>query len=59
MNETELGVLLAGISSILGVLIYFTKNIKESECCGARCKQRAPDGRCSETLPRHARTSIV
>ena len=39
MNETELGVLLAGISSILGVVIYFTKNIKESACCGSNCKQ--------------------
>ena len=39
MNESQLGILLAGISSILGVLIYFTKNIKESECLGSRCTQ--------------------
>lgn len=44
MNETELGVLLAGISSILGVIIYFTKNIKESDCCGSKCKQVVLDG---------------
>ena len=57
MEESQLGILLAGISSILGVLVYFTKNIKESKCCGASCKQRAPDGRCSEI--RQPRTSIV
>lgn len=39
MNETELGVLFGGISSILGVLIYFTKNVKESSCLGSNCKQ--------------------
>ena len=39
MNETEMGVLFGGISSILGVLIYFTKNVKESSCCGTKCKQ--------------------
>ena len=44
MNESELGVLLAGLSSILAVLIYFTKNIKESSCCGSKCKQVVIDG---------------
>ena len=39
MNSTELGVLFGGISSILAVLIYFTKNIKESSCCGSKCRQ--------------------
>ena len=39
MNETELGIMFGGISSILGVLIYFTKNVKESSCCGSKCKQ--------------------
>ena len=39
MNETEMGVLFGGISSILGVLIYFTKNVKESSCLGSKCKQ--------------------
>ena len=39
MNSNELGVLFGGISSILAVLIYFTKNIKESSCCGSKCKQ--------------------
>ena len=39
LNATELGVLFGGISSVLGVLIYFTKNIKESSCCGTTCKQ--------------------
>ena len=44
MNETEMGVLFGGISSILGVLIYFTKNVKESSCCGTKCKQIVLDG---------------
>ena len=44
MNETEMGVLFGGISSILGVLIYFTKNVKESSCCGTNCKQIVLDG---------------
>jgi hypothetical protein len=39
MNTEELGILFGGISSILAVLIYFTKNIKESSCCGSKCKQ--------------------
>ena len=43
MNATELGVLLAGISSILGVIVYFTKNIKQSECCGSECRQVVVD----------------
>ena len=44
MSAEELGVLFAGISSILATLIYFTKNLKESSCCGARCKQQVLDG---------------
>jgi hypothetical protein len=44
MNESELGVLMGGLSSILAVLIYFTKNIKESSCCGSKCKQVVIDG---------------
>ena len=43
LNATELGVLFGGISSILGVLIYFTKNIKESSCFGSNCKQVVVD----------------
>ena len=43
MSAEELGVLFAGISSILATLIYFTKNLKESSCCGARCKQQVMD----------------
>tara|TARA_R110002153_G_C13208131_1_gene487605 strand:- start:268 stop:465 length:198 start_codon:yes stop_codon:yes gene_type:complete len=43
MNATELGVLLAGISSILGVIVYFTKNIKQSKCCGSECRQVVVD----------------
>tara|TARA_R110002072_G_scaffold1924_10_gene15900 strand:- start:641 stop:835 length:195 start_codon:yes stop_codon:yes gene_type:complete len=39
MNTEELGVLFAGLSSILAALVYFTKNIKESSCCGNKCKQ--------------------
>tara|TARA_R110002096_G_scaffold116256_1_gene252011 strand:+ start:129 stop:365 length:237 start_codon:yes stop_codon:yes gene_type:complete len=44
MDATEMGVLFGGISSILAVLIYFTKNIKESSCCGTKCKQVVVDG---------------
>lgn len=44
MSAEEMGILFAGISSILATLIYFTKNLKESECCGARCKQTVLDG---------------
>ena len=39
MDATEMGVVFGGISSILAVLIYFTKNIKESSCCNTKCKQ--------------------
>jgi len=38
-----MSVLFGGISSILAVLIYFTKNIKESSCCGSKCKQQILD----------------
>ena len=34
MSPEEMGILFAGISSILATLIYFTKNIKQSSCCG-------------------------
>tara|TARA_R110002072_G_scaffold193232_2_gene350438 strand:- start:661 stop:882 length:222 start_codon:yes stop_codon:yes gene_type:complete len=44
MNSEELGILLGGISAILASLIYFTKNIKESSCCGTNCKQVVVDG---------------
>ena len=44
MSPEELGILFAGISSILATLIYFTKNMKESTCCGANCKQVVVDG---------------
>jgi len=43
MSAEELGVLFAGISSILATLIYFTKNIKQSSCCGNDCKQVVTD----------------
>jgi hypothetical protein len=43
MDAAEMGVLFGGISSILAVLIYFTKNIKESSCCGSKCKQQVLD----------------
>ena len=39
MSGEEMGIMFAGISSILGVLIYFTKNVKESNCLGSKCKQ--------------------
>ena len=44
MSTEELGILFGGISSILAVLIYFTKNIKQSSCCGSECKQIVIDG---------------
>ena len=44
MSTEQLGILLGGISSILAVLIYFTKNIKQSSCCGNECKQTVLDG---------------
>tara|TARA_R110000787_G_scaffold80332_1_gene174927 strand:+ start:91 stop:288 length:198 start_codon:yes stop_codon:yes gene_type:complete len=39
MDSNEIAVLCAGISSVLAVLIYFTKNIKESSCLGSKCVQ--------------------
>ena len=45
MNSEELGILLGGISAILASLIYFTKNIRQSECCGSKCKQVVVDSR--------------
>ena len=44
MSAEEMGILFAGISSILATLIYFTKNIKQSSCCGSDCKQVVTDG---------------
>jgi len=43
MSAEEMGILFAGISSILATLIYFTKNIKQSSCCGSDCKQVVTD----------------
>ena len=43
MNAEQMGILFAGISSILATLIYFTKNIKQSSCCGNDCKQVVTD----------------
>ena len=43
MSAEEMGILFAGISSILATLIYFTKNIKQSNCCGSECKQQVLD----------------
>jgi hypothetical protein len=43
MSAEEMGILFAGISSILATLIYFTKNIKQSSCCGNDCKQVVTD----------------
>lgn len=39
MEASEIAIIMGGVSSILAVLIYFTKNIKESVCCGSKCKQ--------------------
>ena len=58
MTESELGVMLGGISSILAVLIYFTKNIKESSCCGSKCKQVVVDGH-GDVVKSTSRTSIT
>ena len=44
MSPESMGILFAGISSILATLIYFTKNIKQSSCCGSECKQVVVDG---------------
>ena len=44
MSPESMGILFAGISSILATLIYFTKNIKQSSCCGSECKQVVTDG---------------
>ena len=54
MNETEMGVLFGGISSILGVLIYFTKNVKESSCCGTKCKQIVLDNNGKAICPKQS-----
>jgi len=44
MSTEQLGILLGGISSILAVLIYFTKNIRQSSCMGNECSQQVLDG---------------
>ena len=43
MSTESMGILFAGISSILATLIYLTKNIKQSNCCGSECKQVVTD----------------
>lgn len=58
MDTTELGVLFGGISSILAVLIYFTKNIKESSCCGSKCKQVVVDSTGRAICPKQSIISI-
>ena len=45
MSTESMGILFAGISSILATLIYFTKNIKKSSCCGNDCQQVVVDSR--------------
>jgi len=57
MSPEEMGILFAGISSILATLIYFTKNIKQSSCCGSECKQVVVDGHGDviRTLPKAKR----
>lgn len=39
MDSESLGILLGGLSAIIASLLYAFKNIKESSCCGSRCKQ--------------------
>jgi hypothetical protein len=39
MEANEIAIICGGVSSVLAVLIYFTKNIKESSCCGSKCRQ--------------------
>lgn len=39
MEASDIAIILGGVSSVLAVLIYFTKNIKESACLGSKCKQ--------------------
>ena len=56
MDATELGVLFGGISSILGVLIYFTKNIKQSECLGGKCKQEVE---CDKVIIHKSKDSVT
>ena len=51
-----MGVLFGGISSILAVLIYFTKNIKESSCMGSNCKQQILD---NNGVPIRNKESII
>ena len=43
MSPESMGILFAGISSVLATLIYFTKNIKSSSCCGSECSQVVVD----------------
>ena len=58
MDTTEMGVLFGGISSILAVLIYFTKNIKESSCCGSKCKQQILDNNGKPICPNESIINI-
>ena len=63
MSPEEMGILFAGISSILATLIYFTKNLKESSCCGANCKQVVTDNNGHvlnrSTLPRVPKELVI
>tara|TARA_R110000796_G_scaffold219714_1_gene335762 strand:+ start:2488 stop:2682 length:195 start_codon:yes stop_codon:yes gene_type:complete len=56
MNAEEMGVLFGGISSILAVLIYFTKNIRESECMGSRCSQAIVETRLQTPMDENLQT---
>ena len=51
MDANDVAIVMGGVSSILAVLIYFTKNIKESSCCGSKCKQVVLDNQDKEDCP--------
>lgn len=66
MNTEELGVLFGGISAILATLVYSFKHVKESTCCGSKCRQVVLDGngnavksRNSCAMPAELNTAIV
>lgn len=63
MSPEEMGILFAGISSILATLIYFTKNIRQSSCCGSECKQVVTDNNGNfinrSTLPRLPKDIVI
>jgi len=56
MNADEMGVLFGGISSVLAVLIYFTKNIRESECMGSKCSQSVVETRLQTPMDENLQT---